>query len=461
MEIVASDIIPQDLHMSQQLYVVLSKTDEIVYASGLIKPLLDMDDNGNYHLPQWETFNWAHFLEATKQQSFIIHTENTESKLANVQAVAGYYHKEQGCVILLFHPKNPPFQVASMDKFISAMDFLEIGIVLFSKEGKIIGMNEKVANIIGYSKDCLLDKKINVIKNFFSYQHADMKRLIRQVEKNQEGVLVIQNIAQDLAYYELKVKYNPFQKVYYASLFEHTEYMAMEAQLKEQQFLKELGTMSASIAHEIRNPLTALKGFVDLLRCDADPDKLFYFDVIDREFEHLNGILTDLLHLSRPNTVAKQNIDLVELLKETVNLMQMEANQKQIIIEMEMEMNLGMHKSPILVGNATQLKQIFINLLKNAMQAMQQGTIVIRLVESSEYIQLSIQDDGIGMTGDECKNVFTPFHTTKEGGTGLGLSIVKKVIEDLNGYIEVASYPNIGTSFLMVFSQVDSIGYKH
>ena len=224
--------------------------------------------------------------------------------------------------------------------------------------------------------------------------------------------------------------------------------MRLQAQLKEQNYLKELGQMSASIAHEIRNPLTALKGFVELLKSEAPTGQEHYFAIMESEFQRLDMILSDLLFLASPRKPSVQKVDLVEIVREVIDFMQFEALMHEVILQLQYDEPMP----HVMLGNNVRLKQMLINIVKNAIQATENcGAITIQLFVTSKDVQIYVQDKGLGMDEDTLKNLFNPFFTTKEQGTGLGLPLVKKVVEDFNGTIEVKSELNVGTTFILTF----------
>ena len=128
--------------------------------------------------------------------------------------------------------------------------------------------------------------------------------------------------------------------------------------------------------------------------------------------------------------------------------MHFEALMHEVILQLEYDEQM----QHVILGNNVRLKQMLINILKNAVQATENsGTITIQLMVTTESVQIYVQDKGIGMDEEIRKNLFSPFLTTKEQGTGLGLPLVKKVVEDFNGTIEVESELNVGTTFILSF----------
>lgn len=220
--------------------------------------------------------------------------------------------------------------------------------------------------------------------------------------------------------------------------------------LKERERLAALGEMAAGMAHEIRNPLGAIKGAAQLLNPDAyDESEVEFLSIIIEEVDRLNSVVTQFLDYARPLRSGFSLTDINEVLKRTLLLLDTEEQMEAIVIDRSLQENL-----PLLHGDAEQLKQVFINLIRNGVEAMQgQGTIQIttELIDDldSPTIEISFVDEGEGVDEKDLKNIFIPFYTTKNKGTGLGLSICQRIIENHEGTIELQSERGKGTQFLI------------
>ncbi|CAM3672783.1 MULTISPECIES: PAS domain-containing sensor histidine kinase [Paenibacillus] len=222
-----------------------------------------------------------------------------------------------------------------------------------------------------------------------------------------------------------------------------TEQKMEEDRIMQSEKLTTAGQLAAGIAHEIRNPLTSINGFIKLLRSSEQSNKL-YFDIIESELKRIELIVNELLVLSKPETShVSKPFDVLGIVEQIVTLMKVQAalNNIEIIPRFPAE--------PVYVhGEANQLKQVFINLLKNAMEAMDQGgTITLTIQQSDSDVHIIVQDDGIGMTPEQIRSLGQPFYTTKDSGTGLGYMITKNIIHNHGGSIHVESSPEQGTSF--------------
>ncbi|MDQ0219829.1 PAS domain S-box protein [Peribacillus cavernae] len=203
--------------------------------------------------------------------------------------------------------------------------------------------------------------------------------------------------------------------------------------------------MSAAIAHEVRNPLTSISGFIQLLKEHKQLNEE-YIDVVFSEIERIELVLSEMLVLSKPQILSFTKFDLAKAIDHVVALIRTEANMKSI------ELELHASSRPIWVfGEENRLKQVFINIIKNAIEAIDTGgNIQIYYAEDKEFVSVYIKDNGAGIPKDILNMIGQPFYTSKEKGTGLGLTICFKIIESHNGKIHITSESGIGTTFEVI-----------
>ncbi len=220
--------------------------------------------------------------------------------------------------------------------------------------------------------------------------------------------------------------------------------------VKERGRLAALGEMAAGMAHEIRNPLGAIKGAAQLLNPDAfDESEAEFLSIILEEVDRLNSVVTQFLDYARPLRSGFALTDVNQVLERTLLLLEAEELMSAIKIEKSLQDNL-----PLLHADAEQLKQVFINLIRNGSEAMAgEGVIHIstELIEDldSPVVEITVSDEGEGIDEKDLKNIFIPFYTTKSKGTGLGLSICQRIIENHDGTIEMQSELEQGTQFMI------------
>ncbi len=225
-----------------------------------------------------------------------------------------------------------------------------------------------------------------------------------------------------------------------------------------QQHLKRVEKMAAmdevisGIAHEIKNPLASLSGSIQLLweetKSGSYEDKLM--QIILRETERLKNIVNDIRLFSKPHAGDIIEFKMAEMIEETVKLFLNDPEWKPSI-----HLHLNLDKNITIFFNPTHFTQILWNLLKNAVQSIQdKGEIIISIQSSkTDKVYLTIEDTGMGINPKDSDHIFDPFFTTKPEGTGLGLSILHRLVDANNGMIDFESTPGKGTIFTVVFSR--------
>lgn len=213
-----------------------------------------------------------------------------------------------------------------------------------------------------------------------------------------------------------------------------------ELMLKSEK-LSVLGELAAGVAHEIRNPLTSLKGFTKLLTDADDVIRLEYLRIMESELNRINDIVGELMLVAKPQAVSFEHTNIQELIYSVVRLLETQAIMRNIQIWVNIAPNI-----PLVYGVENQLKQLFINLLKNAIESMDKdGEIHIRIGTRDDAVVLELKDQGCGIPAERLKTLGEPFYTTKEKGTGLGLMVCFKIIEEHGGAIQFSSVENEGT----------------
>jgi signal transduction histidine kinase len=209
-----------------------------------------------------------------------------------------------------------------------------------------------------------------------------------------------------------------------------------------------VGQLAAGVAHEIRNPLTALKGFMQLLHQNADENRK-YFEIMLTELERINYIVGEFMVLSKPhNQQQLQDHDIHVILMSIIPILESQAILHNVIIRVDPVQDL-----PRVKCDVNQIKQVLINLMKNAIEAMPNGgTVTVRFEKDMPRRELVvyIEDQGEGMPPELLERLGEPFLTTKEKGTGLGLMVCYKIIQAHGGTISFGSTPGEGTCVKLV-----------
>ncbi|WP_223700586.1 PAS domain-containing sensor histidine kinase [Sutcliffiella deserti] len=324
--------------------------------------------------------------------------------------------------------------------FNNAMD----GIILWDDSCAIIDANPNASKILDLSREELMSKCLN------QYINLDQLDIMKNkwslcLENEELSGEVCHNLAKGQQILEFSAKKNVIEGLHMTIFRNITEKREMEDQLRKSDTLTVVGELAAGIAHEIRNPMTALKGFIQLLQNNITDDQYaMYFDVITSELKRIESIITEFLVLAKPQAISYQQKNIVRIMQDTLDLLSAQAALENVQFASYYEENL-----PDIYCEPNQLKQVFINILKNAIEVMPKGGTISVSLQQKEYQQvlISIKDEGIGIPEGKIKKLGEPFYTTKDRGTGLGLMVSYKIVEEHNGIIEVESELNRGTTF--------------
>jgi len=228
-----------------------------------------------------------------------------------------------------------------------------------------------------------------------------------------------------------------------------TEIRRLEREVRMQDRLAAVGRLAAAIAHEIRNPLTSIAGSVSMLSgaSEMTEEQRQLLQIVTRESERQNTIITDFLAYSRGKQYRFDKVDLVLLLEDTLTLLE-----HRLVAEntgIRIERKLKFREAPTL-ADGDKIKQVFWNFSQNAVRAMQAGgTLSVTLDASGDDWQINFTDTGQGMTPQQTEKIFEPFQSGFEGGTGLGLAIVYQIVQAHEGKVFARSRPGVGTTFVL------------
>ncbi len=294
-------------------------------------------------------------------------------------------------------------------------------------KGRCITELFDICNNLNLFEKSLLEKKAFQVEGVIKLKHKEINvniatDVLRNIDKNEIGVI---GVITDL-----------------------TNVKAMQKQIEQANRLSSLGTMAAGIAHEIKNPLVAIKTFSEMLqKMWQDPNfRQKYQEIVTPQVDRINTLCQALLKLGKPQKIELTEFKIEKIIQEVLTLLEGERKFYHADIFAEITPHL------LFKGDHGQILQVFLNLLINALQALPQpegGEIYLKTQLLSEYgyILITIKDTGTGIPQDRLNSIFDPFYTTKAEGTGLGLSIVFKIIEEHKGKILVESQLNQGTVF--------------
>lgn len=223
--------------------------------------------------------------------------------------------------------------------------------------------------------------------------------------------------------------------------------IAIEEKLRRAEKLSTLGEMSAVLAHEIRNPLGSIRGTAEILRDDYKPGdpKYEFIEIQIKETERLNRVVEDFLRMSKPQPTEMRVCSVKEELETVVALTRSDAAERKVRIGLHLIPDI-----PMVMGDGEKLRQAFLNIVINALQATPVGGRVdINVRQADGNLEISFSDTGQGIEPESLKRIFEPFFTTRAEGTGLGLAITKNIIESHGGTLEVESESGDGTTVVV------------
>ncbi|MCM3588105.1 PAS domain S-box protein [Mesobacillus maritimus] len=326
----------------------------------------------------------------------------------------------------------------------------ESSIVAFTDEKGIIkSVNNKFVEISKYSREELIGQDHRILNS--GYHSKDFfKNLWKTIGTGNVWKGEIRNKAKDGSYYWVATTIVPFLNdhgkpyQYLAIRNDITERKQNEELIHRQDKLAAVGQLAAGVAHEIRNPLTSMKGYAEFLQLDEeDPQRREFIDIILDEIDRVNNIVEEFMVLAKPKVVELEEKNIIPILKNILSLLEFEAKKRHVKLHLDVKKDIVQIEC-----DENRLKQVFLNFIKNGIEAMPSGgDLYVRAEVQNQNVEISIQDTGVGIPPETLKKIGEPFYTTKKNGNGLGLMVSFKIIESHNGKVYIESEQNKGTTF--------------
>ncbi|NPV39535.1 Chemotaxis regulator - transmits chemoreceptor signals to flagelllar motor components CheY [Brevinematales bacterium NS] len=324
---------------------------------------------------------------------------------------------------------------------------LDEGIIIVSEE-RVVAMNNVARIILGCK-----NKQYGTMAEMEKFVANRTLWHILRLLFAEEDIRKEFSVGQQEPKYYLVEKRTMADDVILYKIVDQTENKKLQFQLKNIESLAALNTLAAGIAHEIKNPLTAIDLHTQLIQRAVqknlvclDENLSQYIKTISDETKRLNQILNDFLLAARTRQLKLSFEDINLFLQETLHLLKPELEEKQIVLREEYQQ---MPKNFI---DKDYLKQAILNLVKNAIESMEKSSLKVLTVRTwydtiRDATAIEIADTGCGIASDQIQKIFEPYYTTKDYGTGLGLTITYKIIKEHDGDIQIQSKPGEGTSF--------------
>ncbi|MBB6669788.1 ATP-binding protein [Cohnella nanjingensis] len=355
--------------------------------------------------------------------------------------------------------KAVPIDEERPSKFETVLQHMDSGIALFDAQGTLRFLNVQMSRVLQAPRRALIGNSLRQLMF-----HPNLRRPMR---------LIFIRMFKEMVYYRrfhgefqdangrfLLISISQIDELdgdYLVSVKDVSEYKQIEQTAFQNDKLAMLGKIAAAIAHEIRNPLTSIRGFIQLLKPYLDSiGKQEYARIILSEIDRANDIIYEFLNSSKPSAPMTQTVLVGLLLKETILLTESEAHMSGI------ELSCEIFDPYIMISiDVKQIKQVVLNMVKNAMDAIQsapdqrRGLIKLTARREKRFAVISISDNGRGMDRATLNRLFDPFFTTKEDGTGLGLSVSYRIIRNHGGTIHVDSQAGEGTEFMIYLPLIE------
>lgn len=336
-------------------------------------------------------------------------------------------------------------------------DAMSQGVLILNKDGNVVFFNKAAERIWGVTAEDMVGAPVQTLHRTCPMGNPVLIRTIQEGKAFTNHDCNCTNGPQDRnLLVNTSVLYDENNNITGAIgiYTDVTELRRQEARIREQEKLAVVGQMAAGMAHEIRNPLTSVRGFAQLMKEKMNQEHApfkEYMDIMIQEIDQADGFINNFLQLARPRPPQMQLYPVNELVMNFIRIFESQAFLRGIKVETD----LG--QTPPVVMDINQMKQVLLNLSQNALQAMDQGgtlTLTTRYDEKENAICLKVMDDGPGIPPDSIDKIGTPFFTTRDKGTGLGLSISYTIVDRHRGRIEVASKVGEGSCF-SVYLPVD------
>ncbi|MFO7264379.1 MAG: ATP-binding protein [Bacillota bacterium] len=395
---------------------------------------------------QIETENECYYLTFPK------HSGNEKKKPVQIGLLKLFFQAAlQGFALILFDPQEAHLNRVWSLFYQSLYKELNIAFILVDKTLRVVGISDAACRLFGVNREAVTRKFLDDV---FPNLPPELQLLHRTVRdgvtfRNHPVTWTIQGKSYDLLVdsYLLRDPKGELEGAY-MSLKDVTSLRSLESQLQRKERLITIGQIAAGTAHEIRNPLTSIKGFLQILQQKLDSLGMTrekgYTDVMLKELERINHLVSELLLLGKDKEVHYRPLQVVDVLREILPIIETQAHLHHVEVRLEIKPNL-----PLVRADSELLKQVLLNISKNGIEAMENGgrlTISQRVDEEAKMLVVSISDTGPGIPAYVMDRIFDPFFTTKENGTGLGLAVCQKIMHDMGGHLTFST-KGYGTTF--------------
>jgi two-component system, sporulation sensor kinase E len=331
----------------------------------------------------------------------------------------------------------------------NTLELCPLRIVLYDHEGNVRALNQAhCESIANFKKEDFLGKsgRFLLAALGFEWENSPCSQALRGIEtmdyymKNAYGTRYLMNA--------IPLR-NAEKQIIGAMtiILEISEDENFKEDMTKLDRLNLVGELAAGVAHEIRNPMTVIKGYLQYLSKQVSGSMLDQFNLVLGELQRMEQMLTNYLSLAGNKTVENMEQDLNDIINGIIPLIATDAMERGIDLKVKLAEQL-----PLLILNEKEIKQLLLNLARNGIEAMgQRGTLTIESDAQDDAVSLCVADTGCGIFKENLEKIFDPFFTTKEHGTGLGLSVCAGIARRNHAVIKIQSEENKGTRFMVIF----------
>jgi two-component system sensor histidine kinase HydH len=330
----------------------------------------------------------------------------------------------------------------------NVVEHMPDGLISIDASGGIVTVNNRAREIFGLTAMTLSDERKELAKKFRAFAQPLLKSLKRERTIIERESKYIRDGGEPIPLSVSATRLISDDGEDLGAVFilrDLREIKELQERVVRSERLAALGSLAAGVAHEIRNPLSSIKGFAQffLKKNPAGSQDHKYSEVMIQEVERLDRVISNLLDYAKPHEPVKDKASLAAVIHRSIALVQDDADAQGV--ELAVEIEEGM--SPVQVDR-DQITQVLLNIALNGLDAMQKGgRLAIRCFQEKRSIIVEIEDTGHGISQEELPQIFNPFYTTKKTGTGLGLAIAHRIIENHGGTLSVRSTSKSGTIF--------------
>jgi two-component system sensor histidine kinase HydH len=313
------------------------------------------------------------------------------------------------------------------------------GLLSIDTDGRIVSYNSVAVQLFGLEKSTIRAMNLSSVIDF---QSSGIQQTLDQLRTTHEREILFQKSNSEIMPLSIStspvIDENGTCSGAVIVIRDLREIKRLEEKVRRSEKLAAIGKLAAGISHEIRNPLSSIRGFAQFLRhaLKDKPQEREYTEVMIKEMDRINRVVSDLLSFAGHDVVEPAPTDVTELVEHVIRLVEPETQEKKV--EIHSSVVSGLDEIPL---DAYKITQVLLNLILNALQFNNEGNIRVtaELDEENSQLIFQVEDDGPGIPPENKEKVFDPFFTTREKGTGLGLAIVHKIVESHRGEIWVDS----------------------